>query len=204
MEDAWLDFLKVHKDAKPFKNKGWAHLKKVLLLMPATVKGGHVFHPSQGISSMDPFNEDDDDLPVSTQAAEEIPNEDVGQLEVVAPPPVHFLVSILNAYWLLYYQTIPSTPPRSSRKRERATSETPIPMGKAKITGADAIQSLTTSISRFGDNICKVLAGDPSEKTPKCHTKAVKLAQKESWLPMADRLILCNVFEKDIKAVKPS
>jgi hypothetical protein len=45
------------------------------------------------------------------------------------------------------------------------------------------------------------LAGDLSEKTPKHHTKAVKLAQKENWLPMADRLILCNVFEKDIKAV---
>ena len=68
------------------------------------------------------------------------------------------------------------------------------------MTGADAIQSLTTSISRFGDNICKVLAGDLSEKTPKRHTKVVKLAQKENWLPMADRLILCNVFEKDIKA----
>lgn len=76
----------------------------------------------------------------------------------------------------------------------------PVPAKKAKITGADAIQSLTTSISRFGDNICKVLAGDPSEKTPKRHTKAVKLAQKENWLPVADRLILCNVFEKDIKA----
>lgn len=141
------------------------------------MQGSHVFHPSQGISGMDHFNKDDNDLPVSTQTAEEIPNKDV-----------------------LYYQTIPSTPSQSSRKHECATSETPIPTRKAKITSADAIQSLTTSISHFGNNICKVLAGDPSEKTPKCHTKAVKLAQKESWLPMADHLILCNVFKKDIKA----
>jgi hypothetical protein len=28
----------------------------------------------------------------------------------------------------------------------------------------------------------------------------VKLAQKETWLPIADCLILCNIFEKDIKA----
>ena len=28
----------------------------------------------------------------------------------------------------------------------------------------------------------------------------MKLAQQEKWLPIADRLILCNIFEKDIKA----
>ncbi|KAF8964770.1 hypothetical protein BDZ97DRAFT_1918729 [Flammula alnicola] len=187
MEDTWSDFLKVHKDAKPFKNKGWVHLEKVSLLMPATVKGKHVFRPSQGLSGMDPFDEDDDDLPpfpANTQVDEDTPDEEIGHLEVVASSaPI-----------------IPSTPPRASRKRERAVSETPAPAKKAKVTGADAIQSLTASISRFGDNICKALAGDPSEKTPKRHTKAVKLAQKEDWLPMADRLILCNVLEKDIKA----
>lgn len=101
MEDAWSDFLRVHKDAKPFKNKGWAHLEKVSQLMPATVKGSHVFRPSQGISGMDPFDEDDDDLPPfpeSSQAVEETPDGDVGQLEAVAPPPVRFLVFILNVY----------------------------------------------------------------------------------------------------------
>jgi hypothetical protein len=64
-----------------------------------------------------------------------------------------------------------------------------------------AIQGLTASIGQFSDNICKVLAGDPSKRMPKHHTKAVKLAQQETWLPIADRLILCNIFEKDIKAV---
>ena len=28
----------------------------------------------------------------------------------------------------------------------------------------------------------------------------MKLAQQEFWLPIADRLILCNIFEKYIKA----
>ena len=45
------------------------------------------------------------------------------------------------------------------------------------------------------------MAGDPSERTPKRHIKAVKLAQQETWLPITDQLILCNIFEKDIKAV---
>ena len=35
---------------------------------------------------------------------------------------------------------------------------------------------------------CKVLAGDSSERTPKHHTKVVKLAQQEMWLPMTHSL----------------
>ncbi|PPQ73729.1 hypothetical protein CVT25_000811 [Psilocybe cyanescens] len=41
MEHAWADFIKIHKEAKPFKNKNWIHLHKMSLLMPATVKGTH-------------------------------------------------------------------------------------------------------------------------------------------------------------------
>ena len=88
----------------------------------------------------------------------------------------------------------------SSCKREHARSKTPTSLKKARGTGVEAIKSLTALIGHFSDNICKVLAGDPSEKTPKCHTKAVKLAQQEFWLPIADCLILCNIFKEDIKA----
>ena len=69
----------------------------------------------------------------------------------------------------------------------------------ARGSGAEAIKSLTASIGHFGDNICKVLAGDPPEKTPKCHTKAMKLTQQEFWLLISNHLILCNIFEKDTK-----
>lgn len=69
-----------------------------------------------------------------------------------------------------------------------------------KNTGAAAIHSLTESIGLFGQNICKALAGDGHEKTPQRRTKAVKLAQKETWLPVEHRLVLCNIFEKDINA----
>ncbi|GLB45371.1 hypothetical protein LshimejAT787_2200340 [Lyophyllum shimeji] len=50
MEGAWNAFIKVRKDAKPFKHKGWVHLEKMTHLMPATVKGTHVFCASQGTS----------------------------------------------------------------------------------------------------------------------------------------------------------
>ncbi|KAG6843252.1 hypothetical protein H0H93_001667, partial [Arthromyces matolae] len=38
MEDAWRQFLSVHKDAKPFKNAGWVHREKMAKLMPSSVK----------------------------------------------------------------------------------------------------------------------------------------------------------------------
>jgi hypothetical protein len=46
---------------KPFKSKGWVHLEKMTELMPGTVKGAHVFCPSQGVSSRDTFFEETQD-----------------------------------------------------------------------------------------------------------------------------------------------
>lgn len=204
MEDAWADFIKVHKDAKLFKNKGWVHLEKVTSLMPATVKGTHVFRPSQGMSGMDPFDEDDDDLPpnvLTTQEGSTVADDDIAPPQVVASAPVSCLsFSEIDSYHLCV-QVNPSTPTRVSRKREHAASETPArTTKKAKMSTADAMMGLNSAILQFGDSMCKALAGDSLEKTPHRHTKAMKLAQKENWLEMDDRLILCNVLERDIKA----
>jgi hypothetical protein len=89
-----------------------------------------------------------------------------------------------------------------SRKRDRAVSETPIKSTKqSKISGPDAIQGLTQSISLFKDNICKVLAPDNSLQTPQRQKEAMKLAQQEDWLPKSDQLTFCIVLERDINAV---
>jgi hypothetical protein len=71
---------------------------------------------------------------------------------------------------------------------------------KKKRPSAVAIDSLTESISTFGENICKVLAVDPLAelRTPKRRTKAIELAQEEEWLPIADRLILVNIVESNV------
>lgn len=52
MEAEWAKFIKVHKEAKPFKNRGWVHLEVMTEIMPATLRGTYVFRPSQGISGM--------------------------------------------------------------------------------------------------------------------------------------------------------
>lgn len=54
MDAAWTAFIQVNPAAKPFRNKGWAHLSTMTTMMPATVKGTHVFRPSQGISGINP------------------------------------------------------------------------------------------------------------------------------------------------------
>ncbi|GLB36664.1 hypothetical protein LshimejAT787_0309510 [Lyophyllum shimeji] len=205
MEDAWNAFIKVYKDAKPFKHKGWVHLEKMTQLMPATVKGTHVFCASQGTSGLDTAEDDvtaqqeddeDEDEDKDAVVEEDAHPSEGADTVMVTPTPI-----------------IPSTPPRSSRRRERAVFETPAPSSKkARVTGAEAISSLTASISRFGDNICMVLAGDlgaPGKGRSKENKfkellpdarAAVQLAQKEDWLLKSDRLILCNILEKDIKA----
>jgi len=40
----WDDYVKSHPKAKPFCNKGWHQLTKVLLIMPSTAVGANVFH----------------------------------------------------------------------------------------------------------------------------------------------------------------
>lgn len=110
-----------------------------------------------------------------------------------------FYISKINLIPISFY-IVPSSPTCASCKHEHAPSGTPPSSKRVRGSGAE-LQGLTASISQFSNNICKVLAGNPSERTPKHHAKAVKLAQQEMWLLIADWLILCNIFEKDIKAV---
>jgi hypothetical protein len=49
MEDTWEAFVKIYKEAKLFKNHGWIHLEKMLMVMPVVPNGPHVFFPSQGL-----------------------------------------------------------------------------------------------------------------------------------------------------------
>ncbi|KAF8161619.1 hypothetical protein B0H34DRAFT_806797 [Crassisporium funariophilum] len=156
MEGAWADFLKVYKDAKPFKNKGWVYLEKVAKIMPAT-----------GVSGIDSFDDANDGVPpfpISSQVEDEEALDADDDGAVTLPAPIAAATPV-----------IPPTPPRASRKHERADSETPV---AAK----------------------RVRAGDSNKRTPHHRTQAVKLAQKEDWLVIHDCLVLCNIFKKDIKA----
>jgi hypothetical protein len=53
LEDEWATFLVANKHAKPFKNRGWNHLEKMVDIMPVTIRGAHVFHASQGVTGLD-------------------------------------------------------------------------------------------------------------------------------------------------------
>ena len=54
LEDEWATFLATNKHAKPFKNHGWIYLEKMADIIPITIRGTHVFPPSQGVTGLDP------------------------------------------------------------------------------------------------------------------------------------------------------
>lgn len=63
LESSWAAYVKVHKDAKPFKNRGWRHFHLVAQIMPSTVRGVHVYCPSDstvGIYSQSQVVDDGD------------------------------------------------------------------------------------------------------------------------------------------------
>jgi hypothetical protein len=180
--------------------------------MPATVRGANVFCPSRALTGLYHQGYNHEDLLEASQevtASQEKPEEDtVGEFSDDAPLLVGGAVCLCSVH-LSSVQRVSATPTpflwaasAASRKRERAFSQTPPPsLKKIKSTGADAIKGLTQSISRFGDNICQVLAMDPSLRTPHRRKEALKLAQQEEWLTKGDRLIFYSVLEKDINAV---
>jgi hypothetical protein len=49
--DSWVNFLKKHPLAKPFRNAGWPYLDTMEEIMPYKAKGSLVFRPSQAIKA---------------------------------------------------------------------------------------------------------------------------------------------------------
>ena len=71
MEDAWGDFLKIYREAKPFKNHSWIHLEKMTIIMLASLKGYHIFHPLQGLSGIGSLHDNTEDMPPYTANTQE-------------------------------------------------------------------------------------------------------------------------------------
>ncbi|RXW11640.1 hypothetical protein EST38_g14215 [Candolleomyces aberdarensis] len=198
----WNEFIKKVPYAKPFRNKGWKHLRKVDQLMPATLHGTHVFSASQGTVGLDPQPSDPDPTAKST----------------LPDPPSSFLVASRSVSPLLEDQPAPISHDDSEasarapattavevqtiRKRERAETVTPAASTKkSKLTGPEAIQSLNQTFGKFGENICAALAMDPQLRTPSRRKQALKKVQLEKWLPASDRLLLYKHLESNINAV---
>ena len=51
MASSWDDYVKKHPEAKPFRNKGWIHLRKFVDIMPSSTSSTNVFHPSASQSA---------------------------------------------------------------------------------------------------------------------------------------------------------
>jgi hypothetical protein len=73
-------FCGIHKEAKPFCNRGWVHLERMSEIMPATVCGMNVFCPSQGLSGLD-HGRDHDDTPDASQEGPSTQDTAVDELE---------------------------------------------------------------------------------------------------------------------------
>lgn len=76
LESSWAAYVRIHKDAKPFKHKGWRHLHKMELVMPATIRGAYVFRASDSTVGVHP----------QPAAAEEDEDPDAAPPVYVHPP----------------------------------------------------------------------------------------------------------------------
>jgi len=71
--------VKVHPEAKPFRNKGWPYLRKMAELMPTTPAGINVYHAasappptsSQPPASLSVDSDDESDHPPAEEPSNE-------------------------------------------------------------------------------------------------------------------------------------
>jgi hypothetical protein len=81
---SWDDYVRVHPEARPFRNKGWPLFRKMELLMPATVTGANVYHAASAppaasqLSATSQISSDEEEAAeVSAQKSDADPSSDV-------------------------------------------------------------------------------------------------------------------------------
>ncbi|KAG6874731.1 hypothetical protein C0992_006807 [Termitomyces sp. T32_za158] len=203
LESSWTAYIKIHKDAKPFKNHGWCHLDVMSQLMPSSIRGAHIFRPSDSSVGLVPFTNNDtmDNTSVSSlvsvsESWDSPPTDPSSKISSLEVDSDNESVDITQVVIMT---------PRHSRKRTSVAPPSTAPLAKrSKLTSASALDGLATSLSHFGDAIVKALAPVPSDAaiTASCRTKAVLRAQAlEKDLATPELLALINLLEKDSNAV---
>ncbi|KAG6905951.1 hypothetical protein DXG01_016695 [Tephrocybe rancida] len=76
LESSWAAYVKVHKDAEPFKRKGWRHFHRVSEIIPSVViRGTRVYRASNATTGLSRDRESEDRTPrYGTRRASQIPN----------------------------------------------------------------------------------------------------------------------------------
>ncbi|GLB39525.1 hypothetical protein LshimejAT787_0700350 [Lyophyllum shimeji] len=206
-ESSWAAYVKIHKEAKPFKNHGWCHLDLMSQVMPSLVHGAHIFRPSNSSVGLGPANDDDEACatPVDTPS----PPLDHQDMSVPVDDPsgtTQSLASESDDEGIDVTQVVIMTPRRSKKRSAAAppSSAAPSSSKRGRTTGATAIEGLALSLGHFGDVIAKALAPVPSDAAVNASRRqdAILRAQVlEKWLTIHELLAFVNLLEKDTDAV---
>lgn len=252
LEDSWASYVRLNKDAKPFKHKGWRHFHRMENIMPGTIRGAYVFrasdatvgaHPQPVVvddDSLPPFHDDEsagesqatsegtqitwaDTQPplVATQEDAAAPIEDSGSSsqgfqgtpdndvsnedEEIRVTQVSLLTILFGLHLMsMFSQLVVTTPRRPKKRSALAPLSVNTTNKKTKLTGASALEGLTTSLSQFSTVVGKAFAPPPTESEVGANRreKAVIRAQElETWMSTSDLLAFVNILEKDMDAV---
>ncbi|KAJ7898497.1 hypothetical protein B0H13DRAFT_2337430 [Mycena leptocephala] len=202
-QNAWEVYVKVHRDAKPFRNKGWPYLAKMEQLVPSQAKGAH--HGDMPPSPDAPFSpsvwdmekpdyqggDDDDDDEERENEKEKEPEEQRSN----SPTPIG-----------------------TGRKRAATTTPLQPPKRVRRSGGADSLSNIAAACHEFNDitsGFRPMFTTPPKLRQPyrhgsgsgSCHTtfqpspvrkaNAVDRAQElEAYLASSDLAILLDILGK--------
>ncbi|KAF5312245.1 hypothetical protein D9619_003790 [Psilocybe cf. subviscida] len=188
---SWDDYARRHPDARPFRNKGWVHFRKMEMLMPATVAGANVYHASSAAS--EPVDNDPGSPSSSNEDAEPNLSQPVGTPRNDSPEPEDAVMPSSSQPVSAKRQRAPATPTRADVKRVRAT-------------GSAALMSIADSLTAFNTTLATSLAlpaaGTTVAPSPIRRREAITtaLTLEKNWLTPTERATFVDFLKSDLCA----
>ncbi|KAK7441567.1 hypothetical protein VKT23_016559 [Stygiomarasmius scandens] len=189
----WDEFVRYHPKLKPFRNKGWPLYDRMDEIVPAKVSGKHVFNASQTAQA---DGNNGSTATINTPAAQGnnggSPSQgSAGDVEGQVEPVIDngHAESQIDPVLL---QDSPASPPltpvptpsasatdASSLGKRSSASDVETPAGKrTKVTGPEAILSMSRSVLSIGDAIRDAF-GQKGEPSPDRKAKAKEMLQDD-------------------------
>ncbi|KAJ7776063.1 hypothetical protein DFH07DRAFT_951971 [Mycena maculata] len=209
-KSSWDDYVRVHPNAKPFRNKGWPYYSQLEELVPPETSSIHIYRPSQGTGAGDsdedlvPSDDNDEQEDEDNNGGDndEQEYEEMSHPRRARPPsPRWDIENSSSSPNTAASQTSFDAP---ARKQRQAATPGPSRRLRPPAPGPAALSQLASSVTDVSESLRSAL-GPPDRgglpATPKRQMNAMARAQKlEGWLGDEKLAAFIEILEQDVHA----
>ncbi|KAJ7477741.1 hypothetical protein B0H11DRAFT_2424779 [Mycena galericulata] len=200
-KSSWDDYVRVHPNAKPFRNKGWPYYSQLEGLVPPETSGIHIYRPSQGTGAGDsdkdlvPSDDNDEQEDEDNNGGnnDEQEYEEMSHPRCARPPSPRWDIensssspNTATSQVFFFFLSGSTSFDAPARKQRQAATTGPSRRLRPSAPGPAALSQLASSVTDVSESLRSAL-GPPDRgglpATPKRQMNAMARAQKlEGWL----------------------